>query len=164
MSRVCSLCSHHERAEIDRSIISGQPYRDIAGQFAVSKSAVERHASSHLAEAIARHSELEGKITADRLIAELRTVREVTLGVLEEARQGRDAGMALKAIARLEKQSELVGKLAGELIERQRIDQTSIVFNDQWLRLRAVIMRAVEGHPEVRTLLLHELAKLEPLQ
>ena len=117
MPRTCSICGHASREEIDRDIIAGKPYRDIAGRHAVSKSAVERHAGEHLAQALVRAAELEGRISADRLIAELRALRETTLGVLEEARSEANHGVALQAIARLEKQAELVGKLAGELVE-----------------------------------------------
>ncbi|MBV8831305.1 MAG: hypothetical protein JO108_18990 [Acidobacteriaceae bacterium] len=42
-----------------------------------------------------------------------RPLREVTLGVLEEARAADDHDIALRAIARLEKQAELCGRLAG---------------------------------------------------
>ena len=120
MSRTCSVCNHVERVAIDREIVGGKPYRDIAGRFEVSKSAVERHAQSHVAAAIARAAELE-TITAGQLVGELRTLREVTLGILEEARGEGDHPAALAAISRLERQAELCGKLAGELVERHEL-------------------------------------------
>lgn len=140
--RNCSLCAHAERLQIDRELVAGLPYRDIAGRFALSKSAVERHAGEHLAAAVARGGQLRDRLSADSLVAELRVLREVTLGVLEEARAVDNHEIALKAIQRLEKQSELVGRSLGELIDRQRIETVSVVFAEEWLRLRPLIVGA----------------------
>ena len=85
MGRPCTVCSHNSREEIDTSLIGGSPYRDVAGRFGLSKSAIERHASEHLIAAIARVADIS-PVTAASLIAELRVLRETTLGVLEEAR------------------------------------------------------------------------------
>ncbi|MBV9082254.1 MAG: hypothetical protein JOZ62_06245, partial [Acidobacteriaceae bacterium] len=105
------------------------------------------------APAIARASTLRDQVTADALIAELRTLREVTLGVLEEARAADNHDVALRAIARLEKQAELCGRLAGELVERQRIETVSVLFSEQWLRLRPLILGALLPFPEAHAAL-----------
>ena len=147
MARTCTLCTHADRLEMERDIIHGKPYRDIAGRFGVSKSAVERHAGDHLTDQLVKAAEADGKITAGRLIAELRALRETTLGVLEEARQQENHGIALQAIARLERQAELVGRLAGELVERQRVEVTQVLLTERWVSLRAAIVRALLVHP-----------------
>ncbi len=162
MGRPCTLCVHADREQIDREIIAGLPYRDISGRFELSKSAVERHAGEHLAEAISRASDLRDRVTADRLIGELRVLRETTLGILEEARSEKNHGAALQAIARLEKQAELVGRLAGELIDRTRSEQVSVVFSDQWLKLRPRLMAALLPYPEAAVAVVSALASIEP--
>jgi hypothetical protein len=50
MTRPCSICLHADVAEID-AVIDDAPYRDLAGRFAVSKSALQRH-RSHLIRAV----------------------------------------------------------------------------------------------------------------
>ncbi|MGH9584641.1 MAG: hypothetical protein ACRD4O_17100 [Bryobacteraceae bacterium] len=157
MPRECSLCSHSERERIDRDVIAGSSYRDIAGRFGVSKSAVERHANEHLAETIARAVDARERITADKLIAELRTLRETTLSVLEEAREESNHSAALQAIARLEKQAELCGRLAGELVERQRVEQLSASFSGEWLALRPRLVAALLPYTEAQTALLEAI-------
>lgn len=156
MGRACTICSHEQRVELDRDIIAGLPYRDIAGRFAVSKSAVERHAGEHLAAAIARAADLQ-PVDAGKLIAELRVLRETTIGILEEARQETNHAVALRAIERLEKQTELVGRLAGELVDRQRVEHVAVVFAADWLALRPRIVKALEPYPEARQALLAAL-------
>ena len=158
MPRTCTVCSHAERSQIDQELVRGLPYRDISGRFDLSKSAVERHASEHLAAAIARDPSACNGVTSNGLIAELRVLREVTLGVLEEARSAEQHALALQAIARLEKQAELVGRLAGELVERQRIETISVVFSAEWLKLRPIILQALDPFPEAADAMARALA------
>lgn len=148
MPRDCSICGHAERLQIDREIIAGLPYRDISGRFELSKSAVERHANGHIAAAVARSSDASVVITADFLVREIRTLREVTLGILEEARNAGDHATSLGAVARLEKQAELCGRLAGELVERHAIEQRSILIDSEWVRLRSLVVTALLPFPE----------------
>jgi len=66
MSRPCSICAHTERLEIDRLLLQGTSYRDIAGRFGLSKTAISRHKESHIG-------------------TDLRDVREVMVAAREEA-------------------------------------------------------------------------------
>jgi hypothetical protein len=147
MPRTCSICGHEERAQIDREIIAQVPYRDISGRYGVSKSAVERHASGHIPAAIARAAEVS-VITAGQLVGELRTLRDVTIGILSEARGEGDHSAALGAVARLEKQAELCARLAGELVERHEVSARALVFDAEWVRLRGLMFSALRPFPE----------------
>jgi len=154
MGRSCSVCGHSERSQIDKEIIAGIAYRDISGRFQLSKSAVERHANGCIAAVVSRSRELVDQVTAETLAGELRTLRETTLGVLEEARSSSDHNLALKAIARLEAQAELCAKLLGELVERQRVESIDVTVTERWTRIRGVILVALEPFPEARAALL----------
>jgi len=49
VSRTCTVCSHPERATIDKALVAVQnPYRDIARQYGLSKDALLRHKADHL--------------------------------------------------------------------------------------------------------------------
>ena len=100
-------------------------------------------------------------ITAGQLVGELRTLREVTLGILEEARGEGDHPAALAAISRLERQAELCGKLAGELVERHELAARSLVLDVEWQRLRGVLLSALMPYPEA--LCAVRLALLSPV-
>jgi hypothetical protein len=43
MPRRCSVCIHPDRQQIDQAIVSGNSYRTVAQQFAISRDAVVRH-------------------------------------------------------------------------------------------------------------------------
>jgi len=48
MARPCSICNHTERLEIDRLLLSGEPYRNIAKRFNVSIGGISRHKENHI--------------------------------------------------------------------------------------------------------------------
>lgn len=157
MPRTCSICGHSDRAQIDREIVAGLAYRDISGRFQVSKSAVERHAGEHIAELLSRSRELRDFVNADQLVGELRVLRETTLGILEEARVSGESSTALSAIQRLEKQAELVARLLGELVDRQRVETLDLAVSERWQRLRSLIVEAVRPYPDASAALLAAL-------
>jgi hypothetical protein len=45
--RTCSVCGHPDRQGIDQALAAHEPYRDIAGRFGTSKSALQRHRHTH---------------------------------------------------------------------------------------------------------------------
>jgi hypothetical protein len=55
--------------------------------------------------------------------------------------------VALKAIARAEKQLELEGRLLGELNEGSTVN---VVLTPEWSAIRAAILKALEPYPAAR--------------
>lgn len=66
MARPCSICTHSERLEIDRLLLSGESYRKIAERFGLSTGSISRHRVAHVG-------------------TDLRDVREVMIQAREEA-------------------------------------------------------------------------------
>jgi hypothetical protein len=54
MPRLCTICTHPARAAIDDGLEAGQSLRDVAGQYLLSKSSLDRHKVSHLPAHLAR--------------------------------------------------------------------------------------------------------------
>ncbi len=54
MPRRCTICTHKSRAEIDKALVVRRPFRAIAGQHGVSKSALVRHHDDHLPAALVK--------------------------------------------------------------------------------------------------------------
>lgn len=144
--RICTVCGDKSRQSIEKALIGGGSYRDIAGRFGVSKSAVERHAKRCVPERLARAAEVRERVNGDALLERLEELRSETLGVLESVR-GQDSAVALKAIQRLEKQLELAGRLIGELKEGSTVN---VLVSPEWVALRTVILGVLERHPAAR--------------
>jgi len=132
MARPCSICSHSERLEIDRLLLQGTPYRDIAGRFGLSKTAVSRHKESHIGTdlrdvrgvMVAAREEALASIKAE----ELETLETVKAEIITEARES--------IAARLEACHDYFGQLR---ILRERA---------------ALALETAEGAEDVKTALL----------
>jgi hypothetical protein len=124
----CTVCSHPKRSEIDGAIISSEAHRVVAKRFGISPAAVFRHQSDHLPAHLAKAKQVAEVVSASSLVDELLKLTRTTGGVLARALADKDGELALKAIARLEKQLELKGRLLGELEDRGgRTGETHIV-------------------------------------
>ena len=128
MSRVCTVCAHPERGEIERVLVTrSASYRDVSGQFALSKSAVSRHVNDgHIAERLSKVRDEEEAREALNVVRQLKAINSMAGTMLQEAFEAEDgeAGrrrsptVALRAMDRVLKQLEFQAKLGGQLDER----------------------------------------------
>ena len=105
MPRTCTLCVHPDRAAIDAALLEGGAYRDVAGQWGVSKSAVERHKRDHLATAIVKARDSAEAAHGDNLLAKVGKLSKHAESmyaeaerILRRALRDRDHDTALEAI------------------------------------------------------------------
>jgi hypothetical protein len=146
MPRACTVCTHVQRGVIENALIESTPNRRIATQYGLDEAAVRRHKAAHLPKALAQaaaraQTPRENELIAhaerfaaaevrrgDDLLARLATMTEETLAILHDARSGerKDNELALKAIARIEKQAELVARLRGELDDRTQVNVVNL--------------------------------------
>jgi hypothetical protein len=54
MARICTVCCHAKRQEIDRALVGGVPTLKVAGQYKLARTSVRRYQASHLVEKMAR--------------------------------------------------------------------------------------------------------------
>jgi len=72
MARTCTVCTHAERAAIDRALVAGEPFRHIASRQGVSTTALQRHKAEHIPAALAAAGRAEDAAAAIDVMAELR--------------------------------------------------------------------------------------------
>lgn len=158
MPRTCTLCRHEQRQEIDKALLAGQAYRTIADRWSVSKTALIRHRERHLPAKLAKAHEAKEVAQADSLLARLLEINQETMAILHEARESpRGQGVALLAIARVEKQIELQAKLLGELKDGP---QVSMHLDQQWVLIEKCIIDALVPFPEARLAVAQALKKV----
>ena len=97
MSRRCTICGHKSRAKIDQALVERRPFRDIAGQHKVSKSALVRHSDDHLPSALVKAQQATEAAQADALLAQVVDLRDKALGVLDKAEGSDDLRAAVSA-------------------------------------------------------------------
>ena len=145
MPRTCTICTHEERAAIDSALLSEEALRNIAQRFGTSPTALHRHKDKHIPPHLARASNAAEVVQADSLLDKLQSLNTETMLILREAREGDDNELALKAIARAEKQLELQAKLLGELNEGVTVNILAV---PEWLELRARIVKTIAPYPQ----------------
>src|SRR5260221_11284384 len=101
MPRTCSICAHPKRGAIDVAIAAGTSYRDLAGQFHVSKTAVARHASTDVPASIAKAQEAREEAQALDVWRQLKAINGAAVAILAEARPTRNPTTPPQAIDRI---------------------------------------------------------------
>ncbi len=154
MTRTCTVCRHPDRRTIDQAMVRRTPFRTIAQQYGVSAWAALRHHDDHLPAALSKAQEAAEVAQADDLLSQVRNLQARAHGILDKAEAAGDLRTALSAIREARGNLELLAKLLGELDERP---QVNVLVSTEWLELRAVIVGALEPHPEARGAVLRAL-------
>jgi transposase-like protein len=148
MSRTCTICSHENRAKIDRALVSrSASYRDIAGQYGVSKTAVSRHTKEHLPQLLAKAHEAEEAARADELLTDVRRIQARTLLALRRAEEAEDWLTMLKAVREARENVRLLGELRGKLEARPVVN---LHMHPEYVEARTLIIQALGSFPEAR--------------
>lgn len=152
MSRQCHVCTHRRRAEIDAELCRGASNKGLARQYGLSEASVRRHRAAHLPETLAMAQQAAGIKEAGDLLAEVRSLYERTLTILDQAERAKDRQIALRAIGEARANVELMAKmtLAAAEHEQKRIDraqQDLSHFTDEELEQAFVDELLGEGGP-----------------
>ena len=111
MALKCSVCQHVSRAAIELSLVHGEPMREVAGRYSISKSALHRHRNAHLPKALVKAQEAEEIVRADSLLGEMEVLIEHGHEILTEARAAGEHRTALSAMREIRGCLELLGKV-----------------------------------------------------
>lgn len=158
MPRVCTVCTHENRAGIDQALVAGTPLRGIAIQNAVGKDALMRHKSDHLPASLVQAAGVEEVKASLNVLDQLRAINETSRLILIDAREAKDGELALKAIDRIQRQIELQAKLLGDIDDRP---QVNVLVMPEWITVRAVLIAALAPFPDARAAVASRLLELE---
>jgi hypothetical protein len=156
MGRICTVCNHPNRANIEAAIVAGTPNRDIACQFNVGRMAVQRHAAEHIAQEIKQSQQAKEEVHALDVARQLREMNTVSLAILQEARKAKENELALKAIDRVCKQLELQAKLLGYIDQ----PQVNIWVSPEWGAIRTAIIQALMPFQDAKIAVAAALAQV----
>jgi hypothetical protein len=139
--QTCTVCRQPNVAEIERAIVGGEPLRDIARQFGVSKDAVARHKADHLPKTLVKAQAATEVFRADSLMdyvqqrqTRLDSLDDDARQIQEEAMHEQDRHGALDAIktrtgiARAQQgYCDLWGRVTGEFGGAAPVQQNILV-------------------------------------
>ena len=116
MSRICTICSHPQRRQIESLIIENVSNRAVARQFGASKDSVARHKAQHLPRVAIEAAIDERQYDHHR---KLKILEKTLYSVLTRALKAEDDAMALRTHGSLLKHYGFVLQL-GEIEDVKR--------------------------------------------
>ena len=153
MPRACTICAHRQRKAIERALLAGQPFRELAARFDTSTGALQRHKSEHLSTALLKADRVEQETRGDDLLKKIENLEVDARRIAAKAEKGDDLRTAIVAIRELTRIVELLAKLRGEL------QNAPTTINIQVLA--PVILSALEGFPEARLAVAERLSEID---
>lgn len=70
MSMTCKTCRHVDVALINAALVAKVPFRTIADRFEIGILSLKRHTAEHIPELLAKATEAEEILQADRILAD----------------------------------------------------------------------------------------------
>jgi hypothetical protein len=147
LPRTCTVCSHPAREAMDEALVEGVAFPALAAKYGVSKDSLSRHKVKHLPAKLVVAQAAEEVAQADILLDQVRDLQARAHRILDKAESAGDLRAALGAIREVRGNLELLAKLLGELQQEGTIN---LHMHTEWLELRAVIVTALEPHPEAK--------------
>jgi len=158
MPRKCTICEHKHRKKIDKALVDGVSYRDIAGRFNVSRTTLSRHKKEHLPRNLARGKKAKEAAEADGLLDHAKGLLDKANEILAKTEKKKDWPTALKAIREARGVLELLAKLEGQI--REGI-QVNVLLQPSWIKLRTAILAALDKHPKAKRSVVAALKEVE---
>ena len=148
MPRLCLVCSHPERAEIDRCLIEGVSFRIVSKRFTVSVASIQRHNKDHIPARIAQAKQAAEVANADDLLIQIQALRNKAIALLKKAEDSGDYRTALAGVKEARNCIETLLEIEGKLDRRPTFN---ITLSPQWVSMRAIIIGALRDHPDAAT-------------
>lgn len=156
MANKCQVCVHSDIKAIDKALVDGVPIRHLVQQYGVSRDALYRHKNLHLPKVMVKAKEVKDVAKADSLLEQLKSLQANTLEILNR-HKGKDDRLALSAVREARSNLDLLGRLLGELDESPKV--AVLINNPEWVEVRGVIVKALEGYPEAKAKVVNALQR-----
>lgn len=179
MPRTCTICRHPQHEAVDKALVAGEPFRNIALRFGTSSTALYRHKGEHLPELVAhgqrraqahaaalqtqvRQQEAQEQTHASSLFdqvcqrqAKVERLASIAEGLISKAANKSDWRGATAAVqASVSASREVRGclELLGKLMgELDERPQINVLMGSEWLTVRGTVIDALAPWPEART-------------
>jgi hypothetical protein len=151
------ICRHEKRTEIDRALVDGEAFRNIAKRFDSSWQAIRRH-KGHLSGKIIKAHEAREVTRADNLLISVVTLRERLEKALEGAAHARDVASLARE---LRETLRLLLELEGRLRQGATVNVGIGILNSpEWGQIAAAMTEALRDEPSARARVAEALARL----
>ena len=115
MGKVCSICNHKKKLQIEREYAKGKAFSVISRKFNISRNAVEYHCQNHISRQLLKAWEIKQAYEGMDIITEIEDLVYRTKDILSQAEEKKNYGLALNAIREARGGYELLAKIAYSL-------------------------------------------------
>jgi hypothetical protein len=148
MARTCTICRHAKRHEIDRALVEGVSALQLAEQYKLARSSMQRHEAKHLVEKMAKAAnsrEARDVVEAVKLVEVARDMLAKLQRLANNAEDNKDIRGAVAAIGKIPDFLRILGEIEGRL---QAHGTVNIAVAPEWSALRAAILSALQPFPD----------------
>lgn len=152
MPRTCLACSSPEREAIDRALVAGESFRNIAERVSISSAALFRH-KNHVANAISKAQVQHEERLGETLLDEMRRVQRKAWELLARTESDGDHRGSIVALREVRECLESLGEMLGKANEAngESVDQDkcdfSVLSDDELWALEALVAKAANRPP-----------------
>src|SRR6478736_3433567 len=115
MSRTCTVCAHPERQSIDEALVSRTgSIRDIAKQYTVSPSSLDRH-KAHVSQALTSAKDADEATRATTLLDKIQVLEARLSSAIDQAEAQKDYRAVFSGVREMCALIRLLGEVRGEL-------------------------------------------------
>jgi hypothetical protein len=149
LGRVCTICSHEQRYEIEELLATRQStYRGIARTYGVSEDAVSRHVNSrHVSQLISLAADAERAARADTLLDRIEGLQRRIEEFLSRVEHTDNYSATLGAFREMRSNLELIGEVTREL---DRAGTINLELTVEWQEVKAVLVNTLASYPEAQ--------------
>jgi transposase len=147
MPRTCLACSSPEREAIDKALVAGEPFRNIAKHVSISPAALFRH-KNHVANAIGKAQAQHEERIGESLLDEMRRVQRKAWELLARTEAEGDHRGGIVALREVRECLESLGEMLekaddvnGGPAEKDQYDFT-VLSDDELRALEALLAKA----------------------
>lgn len=149
--RVCLVCAHPERPELDRGLVSGSlKPADVARRVGCSRPSVGRHQKNHLIPDVKTAVKAVPGNESDNEIdvgVETRSLYARVKGILVQMETEKNWKVMKGFCSEARGCLELLGKYLGKI---ETGNTVNVILSPAWVQVRAVILQALASFPEAR--------------
>ena len=154
MARICTICSHPRRDEIDRAILQGGVNQRIAANYGISESSIRRHIKAgHIPAKIAAFQGEQERVTVQELNQIAQDGLTVLVDLIKRARDREDDRLVVQALRELR---EYV-RFMNEVVIGPETGAPSFRDSPEWVAVRVALIEAVGDNPALRPRLIEVL-------
>jgi hypothetical protein len=159
VTRVCTVCTHEKRYEIEEKLATRQgTYRGLARTYGVSEDAVSRHVSGgHIAQLIALAADAQRAAAGDSILDRIEALHARTLAILKAAEKTKQYRTALSAIREARGNLELIGEVTKEI---NRTPTLNLTLHPEYIEVRTLIVQALAPYPDARDAVVRAIASV----